>query len=238
MLKISVITVCYNSRSTIEETILSVINQTYSNVEYIIVDGASKDGTQQILEKYKDDISLVVSEPDNGVYDAMNKGLNLATGDFLMFLGSDDHLISYDTIKLFVDKIADRDKIYYGDVYRNESNDIYRGPINKYSLCMKNVCHQAIFYPKSIYKTYQYDERYKIYADYIYNLNMFPKIPFQYIHQTISFFNCYGLSGQKNDAYFQKNIYGVIYKNYGILGVVVRYVHEFLYECKKRCIHH
>ena len=89
---ISVITVSYNAVSTIEDTILSVINQTYPNIEYIIIDGGSADGTVDIIEKYVDRISYWVSEPDKGIYDAMNKGLKVANGDWAIFMGSDDYV--------------------------------------------------------------------------------------------------------------------------------------------------
>jgi len=89
-LKISVITVCYNSVRTIEETIVSVINQRDANVEYLVIDGGSTDGTLNVLQKYQAHIDKIVSEPDNGIYDAMNKGLALASGDIVGFLNADD----------------------------------------------------------------------------------------------------------------------------------------------------
>jgi glycosyltransferase involved in cell wall biosynthesis len=92
MIKISIITIAYNSASTIEDTIKSVVNQDYPNVEYIIVDGASKDDTLKIVQKYKDKIAKVISEKDKGIYDAMNKGVKLATGDVIGMLNSDDLL--------------------------------------------------------------------------------------------------------------------------------------------------
>ena len=88
--KISIITVVKNSLSTIEKTIRSVINQDYKNIEYIIIDGNSTDGTNKIIDKYKDKISLVIKENDNGIWDAMNKGINLAKGEVIGFLNADD----------------------------------------------------------------------------------------------------------------------------------------------------
>lgn len=89
-MKISIITVAFNSAETIEQTILSVINQSYSKIEYIIVDGKSSDNTLEIIDKYKNKISRVISEKDNGLYDALNKGIDAATGDVIGFLHSDD----------------------------------------------------------------------------------------------------------------------------------------------------
>jgi glycosyltransferase involved in cell wall biosynthesis len=89
-LKISIITVCYNSAATLEKTILSVAGQTHSNIEYLIVDGNSKDGTLDIIRKYEDKITKWISEPDKGLYDAMNKGIAMATGDIVGILNSDD----------------------------------------------------------------------------------------------------------------------------------------------------
>lgn len=90
MLKISIITVCLNSVKTIEQTIRSVIMQDYDNLEYIIIDGGSTDGTMDIIRKYENYFSYWISEPDNGIYDAMNKSLKVCTGDVVAFLNSDD----------------------------------------------------------------------------------------------------------------------------------------------------
>lgn len=101
--KVSVVTVCYNAVDTIEKTILSVINQTYQNIEYIIIDGGSKDGTVDVINKYRDKIAYFVSEPDKGIYDAMNKGIKAATGDWILFRNSGDMFFLNDSIeKLFL----------------------------------------------------------------------------------------------------------------------------------------
>jgi glycosyltransferase involved in cell wall biosynthesis len=99
VLKISIITVCYNGAETIRDTIESVLSQTYSDIEYIIVDGASKDQTIEIIAEYKDQISKIISEPDKGIYDAMNKGVRVATGDYVGILNSDDVFAGHHVIQ-------------------------------------------------------------------------------------------------------------------------------------------
>jgi len=104
--KISIITVSYNSEETIDDTIISVLSQDYDNIEYIIVDGASTDGTMDIIAKYQDKVSKVISEPDKGIYDAMNKGVVAATGDIVGILNSDDLYASNNVIRKVVDLMS------------------------------------------------------------------------------------------------------------------------------------
>lgn len=111
-MEISIITVCFNSEKTIEDTIKSVCCQTYKNIEYIIIDGGSTDRTCDIINSYISQISIFVSEPDNGIYDAMNKGLDMATGDYLLFLGSDDHLMSSNIIERVMARINNTTDIF------------------------------------------------------------------------------------------------------------------------------
>src|ERR1700741_2610648 len=111
--KLSVITVVFNNLRDIERTMLSVLNQTYPNIEYIVIDGLSNDGTLDIIRKYRDRIKLV-SEKDNGIYDAMNKGLNMATGDYVLFMNSGDEIYATDTVSKVFATTEDAD-IYYGE---------------------------------------------------------------------------------------------------------------------------
>ena len=114
-MKFSIITVCFNSAATIRDTIESVFSQDYPNIEYIIVDGASKDNTLSIVNEYQDRITTVISEPDKGLYDAMNKGIGLATGDVIGILNSDDVLADNVTISKIADALKVVDGVY-GDV--------------------------------------------------------------------------------------------------------------------------
>lgn len=114
-IKISVVTVCFNAGGIIEETIKSVINQTYPDIEYIIIDGASTDGTVDIIRKYSDKISYWKSEPDNGIYDAMNKAIGIATGDYINFMNAGDIFTSNNVIAEVAKQIDPASDIVYGD---------------------------------------------------------------------------------------------------------------------------
>ncbi|MEO0405499.1 MAG: glycosyltransferase, partial [Bacteroidota bacterium] len=129
-MKISIITICYNSEETIEDTIKSVVAQSHTDVEYIVVDGASKDSTMGIVEKYKQHIDTVISEPDKGIYDAMNKGVLAASGEVVGILNSDDFYAHSDVLK-DIDKLFRRTEaegIYADLVYvnRDDTNEVIR----------------------------------------------------------------------------------------------------------------
>lgn len=126
-MKISIITITFNSASTIEETILSVINQSYANIEYIIVDGKSSDDTLKIIEKYKESISKLVSEQDDGLYDALNKGIEMATGEIIGILHSDDFYIDNKVIEKYVALFqkTDADAVY-SDLYYVDKSDTHK----------------------------------------------------------------------------------------------------------------
>ncbi len=122
---ISVVTVAYNAVATIEQTILSVINQTYPNIEYIIIDGGSTDGTVNIIKKYMDHIAYWVSEPDKGIYDAMNKGGIRATGTFIQFLNAGDWLENEYVVEKIFKKNPKNVDVIYGDMIIRRSDGIY-----------------------------------------------------------------------------------------------------------------
>ncbi len=122
--KVSIITVCYNSAKTIEDTIQSVVNQTYDNIEYIIIDGLSTDNTLEIVNKYKDKITKIISEKDNGLYDAINKGIGLATGEIIANLNSDDFYIDNNVIADVVVKIEEeKSDTLYANLYYVDALD-------------------------------------------------------------------------------------------------------------------
>lgn len=173
--KFSVITVCYNAEATLEDTIQSVISQTYHHVEYIIVDGASKDRTMDIVNRYRERISVVVSESDKGLYDAMNKGIRLATGDYLCFLNAGDSFHEDDTLQQMVHSIHGTrlPDVLYGEteLVDHEGHFLRMRRLQAPEhLTWKSfrqgmlVCHQAFFARRDL--VMPYDLRYRFSADF------------------------------------------------------------------------
>jgi glycosyltransferase involved in cell wall biosynthesis len=168
--KLSVITVVYNGVVAIERTMLSVLNQTYPNIEYILIDGLSSDGTLEIIKKYQDRIKLS-SEKDGGIYDAMNKGLAMATGDYVLFMNAGDEIYAPDTVTKVFGTAGEAD-IYYGETEmiddsghslgrrRHKAPETFTWRSFKYGM---NVSHQAIYIKRSL--TEPYDRQYLLSAD-------------------------------------------------------------------------
>jgi glycosyltransferase involved in cell wall biosynthesis len=153
---ISIITACFNSETNIEQTIQSVIGQTYPNIEYIIIDGGSTDKTLDIIKKYNEKITKLVSEPDSGVYDAMNKGIAVSTGEIIQFLNSGDYLQSIDTIEKVSEAFSDKSIFgVYGNVeIFNESGGKTRirgCKVTYKSLLYRRICHQALFVRRCLF---------------------------------------------------------------------------------------
>lgn len=189
MIKITIITVCYNASKTISRTIQSVLNQSYSNIEYIIIDGNSTDSSQTIIEQYKNYIAYYISEPDNGIYDGMNKGIKQATGEYILFLNSDDTLYENSTIEKFVNNITAKHDIYYGNnQIINEYGQYINKPRNIELLKRKWVLsHQATFIRTTLLKNNLFDINYRYCADYKQISNLYLNgYSFEYIDLTIS----------------------------------------------------
>lgn len=173
--KLSVITIVYNNVKDIERTMLSVLDQTYPNIEYILIDGDSKDGTKDVIYKYKSRLAQFISEPDKGIYDAMNKGLALATGDYVLFMNSGDELYSAVTVAEVFDTAASAD-IYYGEteMYDEDWNSLGQRRHNapehfdwqsfKYGM---SVSHQAIYVKRSLAAPFDLQYKYSSDIDWI-----------------------------------------------------------------------
>lgn len=198
---ISVITVSFNAVKTIEQTILSVINQTYPNVEYIIIDGGSTDGTLDVIKKYQDKIAYWVSEPDRGIYDAMNKGIAKAKGDIIGIINADDwyELDAIESVVNHLNKSKDN-SIYYGRLNMRQGNKIlYASDVPQKLNGLKKgmvISHPTVFVSKNIYqKEGGFSTDYKIASDWDFILRMYLKgYVFIPIDRVIANFNIGGVS--------------------------------------------
>jgi len=167
--KISVITVVYNGVSTIEQCIVSVINQTYKNKEYIIIDGGSTDGTLDIIKKYEEKITYWISEPDKGVYDAMNRGISIAKGDYLYFLGSDDFVFEPNSFEKLINYCNKYYDLIFSKIKYIEGRNV-KSTLGIKTLLHNTVHHQSALYNAKLFTNFRYDTNYMLISDYELNL--------------------------------------------------------------------
>lgn len=197
-IKITVITVVYNGAAILENTILNVIEQSYDAIEYIIIDGGSTDGTVDIIRKYEDKISCFISEPDKGIYDAMNKGILLATGEYVNFLNVGDFFYENNTLENMIYKSQYEDVIF-GNTCIKSGNEKIIIAAHPLSLDWKTIpyCHQSVLIKRKILINCLFDLSYKIAADYnqYYDLKRL-KATFKYINEIISIYDTNGFSFQ------------------------------------------
>lgn len=223
MKKVSIITVCYNSEADIENTIQSVVPFVSDVVEYVVIDGGSTDNTLQILNKYKDKISILVSEPDKGIYDAMNKGINKATGKWFIFINCGDELLHLPH-ELF-NQDNDKYAAIFGSVRVDE--DVVIKPTFDWRLKIRNsLPHQGLFYNKSLIDVH-FDTQFKIFSDYDFNLKMYKKgIGYLIVDDIIAFHSLIGISNSKKAV---KELFVVINKNGGWPFVILSFIYFKFY---------
>lgn len=202
---VSIIIPTYNAEATLESCLQSIIQQTYPHKEVLIMDGASTDRTTKILQRYNEQFPFIVyqSQKDDGIYDAMNRGIDKAKGDYFFFLGSDDEFYS-DTVLSDVFNTQGNPGIdfIYGNVFFKHARKAYSGESNLEKLIgeQTSICHQAIFYKKEVFDTVgKYDLKYFVHADYDLNVKCFehPAIKTKYIDKIITLYNERGMSGQQ-----------------------------------------
>ncbi len=211
---ISIITVCFNSEKTIEATILSVLNQNYKNIEYIIIDGKSKDNTVKIISKYQNNLGYFISEADTGIYDAMNKALDVVTGDWVYFLGSGDIMLN--VLDKIVTRLVNPNFVYYGDVYRNDLLKVFNGYFSAFQFSRDSICHQAIFYPTKAIKKYKFNNKYKVQADHHLNMLIYgdKNFKFKYFPIIICAYDGTGFSATTIDYVFLKDRIEIVRSNF------------------------
>lgn len=169
---ISIITVCYNDSISLSETIdcIRKIKNDHSNIRYFVIDGGSNDGTFELLNNNKDCIDYWVSEPDLGIYDAMNKGWAAADNDsYILFLGSGDMILSMPDENI----LADCSSIVYGDVLLGASNTKFISKVGRRLTLGNTIHHQALLIPKMVHQAPPFNLKYKVYADFDFNLRLY-----------------------------------------------------------------
>ncbi|WP_345954869.1 glycosyltransferase family 2 protein [Mucilaginibacter sp. PAMB04168] len=228
--KLSVITVVYNNVRDIERTLLSVINQTYDNLEYIVIDGQSTDGTLDIIHRHEGRITKLISEKDQGIYDAMNKGLALATGDYVLFMNSGDEIYSKETVAN-VFATADNADIYYGETEMIDSNGNSLGRRRheapeqftwrdfKYGM---SISHQAIYIKKSL--TQPYNSQYQLSADIDWILQAAKKARhIVNVHAYVAKYLVGGMSKKKHRQSLLER-FSIMRKHYGLVPTAINHV--------------
>jgi glycosyltransferase involved in cell wall biosynthesis len=203
MYKISVVTINYNDRNGLNKTILSVLQQSTKNFEYIVIDGGSTDGSKNLLDDYKDQISYFVSENDNGIYHAMNKGIKAATGEFIIFMNSGDVFYDETIIAKILSELKDGDEIVYGDllvksaISENTSIQIHPEKLTFKYFYERTICQQACIIKKSLFENiFYFNEEYKIVADWEFIMvAIFKKnISYRKVHHVLAIFDSSGIS--------------------------------------------
>ena len=204
--KITILTASYNAAATIEQTIVSVVYQDYPNLEYIIIDGGSTDGTIDILKKYEKDGLRWISEPERWLYDALNKGVGMASGEYIEVLGGDDALTDYHVISRVVQKMKPNIDIFAGGVWSVDEKSGTQYEFINYALLNGGEYfgdmppHAAIFARIELLLKYPFDRRYKIAADAKFFLQCYfdKTVHIQYSDELIAYFANAGISSDEN----------------------------------------
>ena len=230
--KFSIITVTYNAAKVLEDTIQSIVTQTYKNLEYIIVDGGSTDETLDIIHKYQEHITTVISEPDQGLYDAMNKGLRKARGCYLVFLNAGDAFHEPDTLQKIADSIEKNDPdIVYGETALVDSERRFismrrlqapeRLSVKSFRMGML-VCHQAFIVRREIAP--EYDLRYSFSADFDWCIRCMQMArTITHTHEVLIDYLNEGVTTANRKASLQER-YEIMCRYYGTLPTFLRHL--------------
>lgn len=222
---LSIITINYNNARGLQKTIDSVLEQVFDDFEFIVIDGDSTDESKAVLEKHKESISYIVSEKDSGIYNAMNKGITVSMGDYLLFLNSGDALTSSLAIKEFVDHKDFCGDIIYGDYKFDNGKKIFPDKLSPFFFIKTSLPHQSTFFKKWVFEELGlYNEDYQITSDREFFIKCFLSgvCLFQHIEYPLTLFKLDGISNRsdltekrlkENHEVFKK-YYGIFYQDY------------------------
>jgi len=205
--RVSIVIATFNAVDVLPDTLRSVAEQTYGNRELLVIDGGSTDGTLDVIQRSRQQIDYWCSEADDGIYDAFNKGIKHATGEWIYFLGAGDRFADVEVLDR-VFSIPRRGKMLYGDVSLPRSQRRYGGRFSKLNLCLRNICQQGIFYSKDLFdRLGPFETRYRVWADWAFNLHCFADRNTQpeYLHSLIAVYDEDGFSSSRVDAEFARD---------------------------------
>ncbi len=204
---ISVVTVTRNSADHLAGCLDSVAAQEGAAFEHWVVDGASTDGTVEMLRARNDPHLQWISEPDAGIYDAMAKAVRRAAGPWIYFLGADDRLRP-GALGEMAGHLQEANTLYYGDVWMTTRRKRYDGRFGRWKLALKNICQQAIFYPRSVFEAHAFEKQYTIQADWVLNMacRRDPQFLFLHVPMVVADFNdAGGVSSRKRDLAIERD---------------------------------
>ena len=235
---LSIITVNLNNYIGLKKTVQSVINQNFTDYEYIVIDGASTDRSIDIIESYRKNIDIIISELDSGIYNAMNKGVKNASGDFLLFLNSGDFFVSNTAVEDFVNHKDFKGDIIYGDYKFENGEKIYPNKLTPFFFMKSSLPHQSTFIKKSIFKDMgNYNESYSIASDREFFIKCFlsEKYQFKHINLSLTYFDLLGISNnpkhlnikEKEDREILESNFGIYYKDYCRLLNLEKQINKF-----------
>jgi glycosyltransferase involved in cell wall biosynthesis len=203
-MKLSIITINYNNDDGLEDTFKSVFEQTFKDFEYLVIDGGSDDDSLNIIRNHEDKIDYWVSEKDKGVYNAMNKGIKVAQGDYLLFLNSGDYFYENVTLQEIIPSLQSNKDIYYGDIKKKKGNRLstktYPEKLRFSFFYTGALCHQSTFIKKELFfKYFLYNEDYKIMSDWEFFIFTICKenVSYQHIDRIICIYDFSGISSDK-----------------------------------------
>lgn len=224
---ISVILVTYNAEGFLQRCLDSIYSQQYPHIEIIVIDGGSTDGTVAILNSNTGKLAFWKSEKDGGIYDAMNKALGHARGQWIYFIGADDTLTL--AFSQMAGALEDPNAIYYGSVIK--AGRKYLGKMAPYQQAKTGINHQAIIYPAGIFSARRFDTRYRISADHVFNMQCHSDNRYQFVFRDfdIAIFNDTGISSLQKDPVFEKEKAGLIFKHFGT-AIYLRFLFKRLKE--------
>jgi glycosyltransferase involved in cell wall biosynthesis len=211
---ISIIIVTYNAAKTLQACLDSIYAQKYPAIQIVVIDGKSTDGTVDIIHQNAERIGYWVSEKDAGIYDAINKGLKHITGKWVYFFGADDELL--DDFSVMASELDNDNAIYYGNVLSN--GQVFWGELNLYHIAKYGIYHQAVIYPASVFKKYNYQPQYIMRADHVLNMQCVSDKEFRLIYKNyiLAKYNHLGESNTVIDVQFESDHVGLVFKYFPV----------------------